>query len=138
MIEKAITVSKLGAMISFIIPSLWLTNTYFSRLRHVMAYNCQLLQLVDLGFGVFEEVVETSIFFARKISDRGAYEVILAAKGAVPELIDRLPRVVSSNEIIVNVETGFAFFSQKTDLKTKFAGIAETLARSFVVYRGVE
>src|SRR5438445_4839792 len=103
-----------------------------------MGEKCRILQLVDLGFGVFEEVVETSLFFAKKISNREAYEVQLAAKGATTERIDRLSRTIPSNEIAENIETGFAFFSQKTNLKAKFFGIAEPLVKSFVVYRGVE
>lgn len=82
--------------------------------------------------------METSVFFAKKVSESDAYEVLLATKGLQAEQIEKLPLVVSSADIADSIETGFAFFNQKSDLKARFANSTEALAHSFVVYRGVE
>jgi len=138
MIERAISVSGFGAFISLIIPSLWLTNVYSSQLRRVMAKTCQILQLVELGFGVFDEIVETSIFLARKVSNSTDYEAILADRNVKDQQITPLPLKVSSKEIKKRTEAGFDFFSQKSDFRAKLDKNVEPLSKSFKVYRGVE
>jgi Eco57I restriction-modification methylase/TaqI-like C-terminal specificity domain len=138
MIERAISISKFDACLSLIIPSLWLTNTYFSQLRQIMANSCQILELIDLGFGVFEEVVETSIFVNKKSSTRSIYETFLATKASTSEQINDLPFTISSEKILEKAETGFDFFGQGSGFKTKLGRKTETLAKSFIVYRGVE
>jgi len=137
-IERAITIGKNGTFLGFIIPSLWLTNAYFSQFRQVMEENCQIIQLVDLGFGVFEEIVETSLFSAKKRADAVVYETTLASRNSNTQQITLLPVRISSEEISAKVETGFDFFSQKSNFRAKFDRNVEPLSRSFTVYRGVE
>lgn len=137
MTEKAIGVSKLEGLVSFIVPSLWLTNAYFSQLRRVMACQTQLIRLADLGFGVFEEIVETGIFLLKRVGANEVYQLLLAKRNS-SEQIDLLPSCISSEEVMKNIETGFFFFSQKKNVESILKNTTEELASSFIVYRGVE
>ncbi len=65
-----------------------------------MADTCQIVRLVDLGFGVFEEVVETSIFVNKRSSKRSTHETFLATGASTSEQINDLPFTIPSERII--------------------------------------
>ncbi|GCF07792.1 Eco57I restriction-modification methylase domain-containing protein [Dictyobacter arantiisoli] len=136
MIEKGFSVCKSSGFVSYIIPSLWLTNTYLSNLRKLMMHQGKILQIANLGFGVFKEVVETSIFISKKETRFMNYQIKLANRSE-SDKIQLLPNNLFYQDIINNIESGFYLFRRKSDVDS-LKKFSEPLSSSFTVYRGIE
>jgi type I restriction-modification system DNA methylase subunit len=62
-IEKCHSLLKEGAMFSFITPNLFLMNDSFSKLRHYIAKNFRVHQLINCKDGVFKDAVVPTLIF---------------------------------------------------------------------------
>ncbi len=135
MCERASMLIKARGSESFIIPSIWMTNKYFRNLRHRLAVQLRLDELVHLGFGVFEEIVDTSIFFATRTKTQST--VTIKVRESANQYIETI-RTVDYADVEASIDEGFAKHISRNKTLQIAARFKESLKSAFLVYRGIE
>jgi predicted RNA methylase len=67
-IEKAIELTKKGALIGMIVPTGWYSGAKFSTLRRIVAQRTDPIVFVNLPYDVFKAWVDTTVFVIKKSS----------------------------------------------------------------------
>ncbi len=67
-IEKLVSISKINSLSSFIVPNTFLSAITYSKLREIIVSEFEVVEFLDLGLDIFENVIVESVIFTFKKS----------------------------------------------------------------------
>ncbi|WP_317040605.1 Eco57I restriction-modification methylase domain-containing protein [Pedobacter psychrophilus] len=127
--ELAISkILKYKGQLGFIIPSSWLDNKYFSRMRNGV-YSQYVRQIINLKNSAFDEIVETLILILDKEKEKEKVVVIP---------LFNLGNIESQTLDISILKKGVNPFIKKSDSITDKLDACSKLSDNATVYRGLE
>ena len=108
--QKAFELLKDNGRLSFIVPSTWLSMSFFQKIRNFFISQTKLEKVVLFRYQVFEDVVaETCIFVCKKTSDNSS-EIDIAVAGSTEKMLKLPYSQISQNYWKTNYENGFNVF----------------------------
>ena len=76
-IEKLVSISKINSLSSFIVPNTFLSAITYSKLREIIVSEFEVVEFLDLGLDIFENVVVESVIFTFKKSKQTAQNTMI-------------------------------------------------------------
>jgi len=134
-IEKGISVLKNESPLGFIVPNRYITNLDYGDFRKFLLENCKLLQIIDVGEGIFEGVqMPASIIILQKSKDTKDHQVIISEK------INEAKHMKKQKEFLENKNFEFTIYENQKSLKVikKVEANSELFGNIVNNYRGVE
>jgi type I restriction-modification system DNA methylase subunit len=137
-IELGIKLTRFKGGISLIVPNMWLTNDKYTKTRSILINETQLLEIMDLQFTAFEEIIPTCIFISTKRSDLlNQNKTKIGINQNKQRTIPSKYSEVEQLDLKLLIENGFGNYL--SEMPNLIVGSSFTdLEEYYIIYRGVE